>query len=141
MRFYLKLFAAVAIFVCGSGLPLRQTISDLAFDVRVAVVWRCGSAEQFEKLVDDTQRTLAEQRGDIECYEFGKRYETLRAERLAAAGKTHGSVSDELRAAIEQDCAREAFRDTPWARGHANARPDELAVIELRAFELGAQLD
>src|SRR6187551_3620723 len=129
MRFYLKLLAAVAIFAFGLGLPLRQTITDVAFDLRVAYVCRCGSAGDFENLLDDTQKTLAQQHGETECYEFGKRYRRLLAQRLAEAKEMRIDVSEELRREIEQDCGREAFRYTRWARTAQDERWTEFAAL------------
>src|SRR5262249_11021621 len=100
MRFYLKLLAAVAVFVCGQGASDPQRVADLAFDVHVAYVCRCGSAADFEKLLDQTQRSLAARGGGTDCYEFGKRYQRLRAERVAAAEATHGPLSEAARMQI-----------------------------------------
>jgi hypothetical protein len=143
MRFYLKFLAAVAIFVCGLGVPLRQTITEVAFDLRVAYVYRCGSAADVERLLDDTQKQLAEQRGETECYEFGQRYQRLLTGRLAHARDAHLPVSEPLRQAIEADCAREAFSATPWGRKLEDARRrDELATAAAAlAHEFGLQLD
>jgi hypothetical protein len=129
MRFYLKLLAAVAIFTCGLGLPLRESIADLAFDLRVAYVCRCGSAGDFEQLLDDTQKSLARQGGGTECYEFGKRYERLLEQRLAEAKKLHVVVSDELRREIEKECSEEAFSYTRWARKADDDGRTELAAL------------
>jgi hypothetical protein len=142
MRFYLKLLTAVAIFVCGLGLSARQTIADLAFDLHVAYVCQCGSAADFEKLLDDTQKSLAEKEGGTDCYEFGKRYQRLRAERVAAAAEEmHGPVSEAARLAIDDDCAREAFGFTRWARKSDEARRTELTTLALHAHEFSIQLD
>jgi hypothetical protein len=143
MRFYLKLLAAVAIFVCGVGLPLRQAITDVAFDLRVAYVYRCGNEADVERLLDDTQKQLAEQRGETECYEFGKRYQRLLADRLAQAHDAHVPVSEALRQAIETDCAREAFSSTPWGRKlEDERRRDELATAAAsQAHGFSLQLD
>lgn len=138
MRFYLKLLAAVAIFAFGLGLPLRQSIADLAFDLRVAYVWRCGSPAEFETLLDDTQKGLAQKRGETECYEFGKRYRSALALRLAEAKEMHVDVSEELRRDIEAECSREAFSYTRWARTADDGRRAELAA--LRTEGLGTAL-
>jgi hypothetical protein len=142
MRFYLKCLAAVVIFAFGLGLPLRQTVSDVAFDLRVAYVSRCGSAGDFEQLLDDTQKVLARQRGETECYEFGKRYHALLAQRLAEAKAVHVDVSEELRLEIEKDCSREAFSYTRWGRTAGDARRTELAAaLRLDAPVFGHHLD
>jgi hypothetical protein len=141
MRFYLKLLAAVAIFVCALSLPARETIAELAFDLRVAYVCHCGNAEQFEKLLDDTQKSLAKQQGGTDCYEFGKRYGRLLAERLAAAEAAQGPLSEAARRAIEDDCSREAFKSSRWAQASDEARRNELATLGFHAHEFGIQLD
>jgi hypothetical protein len=141
MWFYLKLLAAVAIFACGLGLIDRQTIADLAFDLHVAYVCRCGNAGDFEKLLDDTQKSLAARQGGTDCYEFGKRFERLRAERQAAAEAIHGPLSEEVRLQIDDDCAREAFRLSRWARKSDEAERAALATLGLHAGEISIQLD
>src|SRR5687767_11464522 len=109
MRFYLKLFVLIAIFACASRWPLRQTISDLAYDARVAFVCAFGSASDYEALIDDTQRMLARDRGNVELYLKGQRYRQLLAERLAAAARLNILLSEDDLDRIRAECAIEAF--------------------------------
>jgi hypothetical protein len=116
MRFYLKLILACAAFAFGGFAWPRQLVVDVAYELRVAYVWRCGSAQDFERLLDDTQHALARERGELETYEFGKRHKQLLAERLAQAAAAGDPLSEETRLRIDVECAREAYGATHWAR-------------------------
>ena len=105
MRMYLKLLLMILVFACASNSRCRQMSSDLAYDARVAFVWRFGSAADYEALVDDTQHMLACQQGNLDLYRNGKRYRQLLAQRLADAARLKTSLTDEDLARI----AAEAF--------------------------------
>lgn len=110
MRLYLKLGVAIALFVLASGLGSPQMIADLAFDARVAMVYRFGSADDVERLVDDTQRALAAQNGRMDAYLCGKRFQQLVAERTALAEcEAHGELSEHELDRIRDECRQEAF--------------------------------
>ena len=113
MRLYLKLLAAIALFAFASQLPARDMLAEAAFTARVAMVYRFGSANDFERLLDDTQRRLAAARGELPAYELGKRFDALCAERLALATCTNGPLSDDEVGRIRDTCAAEVF--TPQA--------------------------
>jgi hypothetical protein len=109
MRFYVKLFVIIVILVCALRWRLWRRVSDAANDIRVAVVYTCGSAAERESLIDEIQCRLAAERGELACYLKGKRYKQLLADRLAAAASRNIALSELDRIAIERQCAREAF--------------------------------
>ena len=113
MRFYLKLFVLIVVFVCASRWPLRRAISDLAYDARVGLVCAFGGASAYETLIDDTQRTLASENGNLDLYLRGIRYRQLLAERLAAAARLNISLNDDDIARIREECQSEAWGTSP----------------------------
>jgi hypothetical protein len=68
MRFYLKLVLLTAIFFCLANCPPWQTLNDFAYDARVAYVFAFGRAEDLTQLIEDTQRALARERGNMDVY-------------------------------------------------------------------------
>jgi hypothetical protein len=121
MRLYLKLLAAIALFAIGAQVPARDIVAEAALTARVAMVSRFGSADDFERLVDDTQRRLAAARGELPVYELGKRFDALFAERLAVATCTNGPLSEADVARVRDACAAEVF--TPMAVAAMRAPP------------------
>src|SRR4051812_3313469 len=110
MRLYLKLLIAIALFLFASQIPSRDMIADLAYDVHVAAVCRFGDAADFEQLLDETQRALAAQRGELDLYLRGKRFDQLFAERIALAECEAGAgLPESHRDRIREECEREAF--------------------------------
>jgi hypothetical protein len=109
MRFYLKLALLTAIFACLANCPLCQTLNDFAYDARVAYVFAFGSAADLTQLIEDTQRAMARERGNMDLYLRGKRFQELMEHRLAQVD-ARGLLLDEAeRERIVQECQREAF--------------------------------
>ena len=122
MRFYLKLLLAVMISVAVMRPWFRQVAADIAFDMRVAWVCARGDASEFERLVDDTQRRLATQRGELELYLWNKRSRELLAERVAQAAREHVSLTEGDLELLRIQCGLETLGDPrrlPAAAGWA----------------------
>lgn len=130
MRLYLKLIVAVVLFVAAARIPARDLITELAFDVRVAAVSRFGNADDFERLVDDTQRRLATERGELAAYEAGKRFQSLFDERLALATCTDGPLRDDDVTRIREQCSREVFTPAALAAMSAPRVPRDPAGLQ-----------
>ncbi len=128
MRFYLKLFVFIAIFACASRWQSRRTIAALAYDARVAFVCAFGNASDYQMLIDDTQRMLACEQGNLDLYLKGTRYRLLLDERLAAAARLNISLSDDDLARMRAECAIEAFD----AHGHPFHSAAPMTAEELK---------
>ena len=116
MRLYLKLIALIAIFGCASRWQLRQTMSDLAYDARVAFVCAFGSASDYQALIDDTQEMLARERGNLDLYLKGQRCRQLLDERLAAATRLNMAMSETDLERIRTECTIAAFGGVEYVR-------------------------
>ncbi len=97
MRLYLKLFVLVAIFAAASRWQIAQTCTDLGYDIRAGFVCASGIASDYEALIDDTRHMLARERGNLDLYLKGKRYERLLGEYLAAAARLNIVLSEDDR--------------------------------------------
>ena len=120
MRFYAKLLLLIALFAWLSSAAGRETAADLAYDLRVKFVLAFGTPADYEALVDDTQRALAERNGRGDVYRAGKRFRELFEQRLAEAKRRHVVLSEEEIERVRSECAREAFgaaaaRETAYA--------------------------
>ncbi|MBW3601053.1 MAG: hypothetical protein KY475_27770 [Planctomycetes bacterium] len=132
MRFYLKLFVLVAIFACASRWPLPGIVCDLAWDVRVAAICAFGSAADREALIEETQRRLACERGNLDQYLKGQLYKRLVAERLAAAARRNIRLSKDDLDRIWVECIAEAFGTTVCAAGEDDAAAVPVEAISVR---------
>ena len=111
MRLYLKLILTLVITVTVTREWFRQVIAEVGYDVRVAWVWARGSPGELDRLVDDTQRMLATQRGELELYLWGKRCRELIEQRLAQAAAENASLSDEQLQLLRVQCALESLSE------------------------------
>jgi hypothetical protein len=109
MRLYAKLVLAIALFAMAAQAPSREMAAELAFGVRAAYVMRFGTAAEVETLLDDTQRALAAERGGLDAYYCGTEYRRLLAERLAAAERVSGPLTEDEAERIRDACAEQAF--------------------------------
>ena len=109
MRFYLKLLVLVVIFVAAARLPLWKTLGDLGYDLRAGYVCSFGSAEDVERLIDDTQYMQVRDGGRLDVYLKGKRYQQLLAQRLADAAARGQPLGEAELMRIRQECQLEAY--------------------------------
>ncbi len=121
MRLYLKLLVMIVIFLCASNAQVHETTRNLAYEARVAFVCRFGSAADFEALVDDTHRMLAEEQGGLDLYEAGKRWRQLLAERIEVANRKNVALADEQLDAI----SAEAFQPLLDMRAERTGSPPQ----------------
>ena len=125
MRFYLKIVLLIHLCV---GWPIQRTVSDLAYDVRVGFVCAFGSAADYEGLIDDTQRMLARERGNLDLYLKGQRYRELLAQRIAAAARLHTVLNEDDLQRIQGECLMEAFGGAEsWAAADIENEPVPIA--------------
>ena len=117
MRFYLKLVLLTAIFVYLANCHLCQTLNDFAYEVRVAYVFAFGSAADLTQLIDDTQQAMARERGNMDLYLRGKRFQKLMKQRLAEVAARGLLLNEAEHDRIVQECQREAFGSPRAAQG------------------------
>ena len=117
MRFHLKLVLLTAIFVCLANCSIWQPLNAFAYDARVAYVFAFGSAEDLTQLMDDTQRALAREQGNMDLYLRGKRYRELIEQRLAEAAARGLFLDEAERERIVRECQQEVFGSPPAAQG------------------------
>jgi hypothetical protein len=111
MRFYLKFLASIALFawVAAAG-PGWRAVADAAADVRVALVYRFGSAGDVEALIDDIQHDSARRCGALEYHTKSQRYVRLLNKCLAeAAAGRDTPVDDDEYCRIRAACTAEVF--------------------------------
>ena len=110
MRYYLKLAMFIVVFTCASrGQQWQRPVRDLAYDARVAYCCAFGSASDYAQLIDDTQRMLARERGDLDLHLAGLRYEQLLVQRTALADRLDVAFADVGLTESRDECAIEAF--------------------------------
>lgn len=112
MRLYLKLLLLIVVFVCAARRPLWRALSDVAYDIRVTYVFAFGNAADMDQLLDDTQRHLAEQEGNLVTYLRGRRFRELLEQRLADARARGLHLDDDQVTLIREACQAEAFGPT-----------------------------
>ena len=110
MRFYLKLILFAALFVVLSRSATRDAVGELSYALRVKYVLAFGSQQDYELLVDETQRALAARCGRLDVYEAGKRYHALLEQRLADAARRRTPLTDHEVEQICVQCAREVYQ-------------------------------
>jgi hypothetical protein len=115
MRLYVKLVLMVALFAGLAGTTGRRMTGALAYEARVAFVCAFGTEADYAALVDDTQRALAEESGNVHLYQAGQRFRQLLAERMAEAARRAARrnvpLSDDERARIYSQSVRDAFAE------------------------------
>jgi hypothetical protein len=109
MRFYIKLILFIILFAGMSSSRVGGLAGDLAYDARVKFVLTFGSAADYEALVEDTERMLAAQSGNLNAYEAGKCYRELLAKGLADAARRKVTLSHEEISRLKAECERKAF--------------------------------
>jgi hypothetical protein len=129
MRLYLKLLLLMVVFVCAAQRPLWRALSEVAYDVRVAYVCAFGHAVDMDRLVDKTQRDLANQEGSLDTYLRGKRFQQLLQGRLANATGRGIRLEESQIEAIWEQCQMEAFSRPP--EPSRRRRPSTMPNIEM----------
>jgi hypothetical protein len=118
MRLYAKLGLFIAAFAAASSTCGRQWAAEAAFEARVAYVMAFGGTADYEALLGDTQRALAEQGGRIDVHQAGVRYRALLAQGLEEAARHHHTMTEEEFCRLQTACARDAFGPLADAETH-----------------------
>jgi len=119
MRLYVKFALMVALFAALASTTGRRMTGALAYEARVAFVFAFGSEADYAALLDDTQRVLAAETGNVELYLAGQRFRQLLADRLADAARRNVPLTDDDVVRIHAECARDAFEWHGPSRRHA----------------------